>query len=338
MAGNELITFKFEGGLADKHQMNYYDAARFHYGAARLLLKLQHYKHTGRVLSRVSVSVDADFRMEAPVAGSLVHTIWDFTKDIAEKPYIKAPLSTVVGWVTKKLTANTDPLDYMEKIKGHEARQEAERTEQLRIVAELAKQAMVSKEDFLKHLKNENKQLKKKLGANSGVYLLSRDYERQVEAEVAAGEAAIEFKEDFRRFEADSPRIIAANRSAIEDMARPVDGVSAESLTFRDGNDHAVGYVNEKTVTSFQGETVDRMPTLLVGKVKSFDFETGWGKFRNEYFANPVSFNLPSFKRNDEMPRIVEAAKKGEGQFAFYLVRKNDGTVSRMILERVVDY
>ena len=51
---NELIAFKFEGGPADDHAMDYYTAARFDYSAARLLLKITHYQQAGIIPKNVS--------------------------------------------------------------------------------------------------------------------------------------------------------------------------------------------------------------------------------------------------------------------------------------------
>lgn len=338
MAGEELITFKFEGGLADKHQMNYYDAARFHYGASRLLLKLQHYKNTGNVLQKVSVNVEADFRVEAIVAGSLVQTVWDFTKDLSSKPYIKAPVSAIFGWVTKKLTASTSPLEYVEKIKAHEASQKKEETEQLRIVADLAKKGFDAKDQFLDYLIKENGKLKNALGSDSGIYLISKDYQKQVEADLNSGTQAVEYHPDYKKVMADADRLVAANKGALQDLTKPIDGVSAESMAANDASGNTLGYVNQESVASLNDEKIDATPTVLIGKIKSFDFETGWGKFRNQFFVRPITFHLPSFKKHDEMPRIIEAAKRGEGEFAFYFVRTLDGGVARLILEKVISY
>ena len=50
----ERIRFHFEGGLSDHHHMNFYEAARFQYAAARLTAKLMQFRVHGRFTKRIT--------------------------------------------------------------------------------------------------------------------------------------------------------------------------------------------------------------------------------------------------------------------------------------------
>ena len=68
---NDIITFSFTGGIAENHELSFYEAARFQYAAAKLLYKLEHFRQKGIVLDRVSRKIDADIRVSTAKEGDL---------------------------------------------------------------------------------------------------------------------------------------------------------------------------------------------------------------------------------------------------------------------------
>jgi hypothetical protein len=52
----DQLLFHFQGGLADQNRMDFYEAARFQYAAARLSVKLDQFRRTGRFSKRVTES------------------------------------------------------------------------------------------------------------------------------------------------------------------------------------------------------------------------------------------------------------------------------------------
>ncbi len=80
------------------------------------------------------------------------------------------------------------------------------------------------------------------------MYLLSREYENRVGIDAAQQKSITENSVDYEKFDKDSVRIIAANRGAIQDMAKPVDGFSAENLSVGDSESENIGYLDREAV------------------------------------------------------------------------------------------
>ena len=73
LTGSDIIIgFRFTGGLAKNGEMNFYEAGRYRYAAARLLYTVEHFRQSGKVLERLTTAVNADFRVSAPQSGSFL--------------------------------------------------------------------------------------------------------------------------------------------------------------------------------------------------------------------------------------------------------------------------
>jgi hypothetical protein len=50
----ETLQFKFEGGMADNHELNFYEAGRFQYGAARFIYTIEKFRQEGKIVSKAN--------------------------------------------------------------------------------------------------------------------------------------------------------------------------------------------------------------------------------------------------------------------------------------------
>jgi hypothetical protein len=57
---SEKLTFHFEGGLADEHKLDFYEAARFQYAAARLVVKLSQFRARGNFVKKITNTSNQD--------------------------------------------------------------------------------------------------------------------------------------------------------------------------------------------------------------------------------------------------------------------------------------
>jgi hypothetical protein len=61
----DTIQFKFEGGMADNHELNFYEASRFQYAAARFIYTLEKFRQEGKIVARLNqrrIQVTSDAR------------------------------------------------------------------------------------------------------------------------------------------------------------------------------------------------------------------------------------------------------------------------------------
>src|SRR4051794_4684349 len=102
----EKLVFEFEGALAEHHQLNFYEASRFQYAAARLLVKLSQFRNSGRFRQKITdqsnvgitlrAQAEGSFRInvDAPDAGPNVPT--------EQNTFLDVPLANLLAYVSER--------------------------------------------------------------------------------------------------------------------------------------------------------------------------------------------------------------------------------------------
>ncbi|MDR3570592.1 MAG: hypothetical protein P4L81_00105, partial [Candidatus Pacebacteria bacterium] len=66
----ETFSIVFDGGLAERGELHFYEYGRAAYAAARLVNTIEHFRRTGRVPKRISNRNYVDLKIKAPEKGS----------------------------------------------------------------------------------------------------------------------------------------------------------------------------------------------------------------------------------------------------------------------------
>jgi hypothetical protein len=162
------IGFRFEGGIANSGQLNFYEAGRYRYAAARFLYTIEHFRKTGAVIERLNKPIDADFRISAPSVGSFLELVQLYGTPVVQDAqqfttYFNIPFSKMLPWVLDKVlpkaTSNDRIFDIAEKqiniinsgvVALQDANKEREITERLRIEHETERQRLQHETDHLR--------------------------------------------------------------------------------------------------------------------------------------------------------------------------------------------
>lgn len=340
MDPKELIAFKFEGGLANQGTMNFYSASRFQYGAARFLLKIAHYQQTGRVLQKVSVKIDCDYRIIVTEEGSWLERVWDFGKDLSTKKYITVPVKTLFNVVLGRLSPKRDPHSITLELAKIDLDKSNVMLDRDRIMEGLAYRALDAKDDLINYLKEENNKLKDK---NSGpVFDIVQNNLQALESQENLRKDILNYSDEISSMEisGDTAKLIQYNESAIRDMFVPVANQNVDRMLIGTGDfENFSGMVDIESVNNLEGVETSVETLTTEGAIKSYDFETGWGKFRNFQFPGTIPFVVDSTVRKYIESDVVAAAQARKGGFVFRYVRsKNSGKVVRLVLDKVIDY
>jgi len=142
------LTFRFEGGDADGGQLNFYDAARFQYGAARFVYTLEYFRQTGIVLSKITRRVNAEYRVPTPERGSWIMDVVQFAAPLMGEMEFKVPIEVMIAHVMERLIPGRKSRETLKEIlseprsldsertvlERERTAQERERTEQIRLL------------------------------------------------------------------------------------------------------------------------------------------------------------------------------------------------------------
>ena len=113
---SEKIVFEFDGALAELHRMNFYEAARFQYAAARLLVKLAQFRSTGRFRQKITDGSNLAIILEAQSEGSFrINTDAPAPLPQAEPSepsnFLDISLADLLAYVIERVIAKTDDED-----------------------------------------------------------------------------------------------------------------------------------------------------------------------------------------------------------------------------------
>ena len=97
------MTFHFEGALADKHRMNFYESARFQYAAARLLVKLAQFRSGGRFVKNITNASNLNIQLLTQADGSFNVNVEDPGQVASESKFIEVSLADLLAYVSERV-------------------------------------------------------------------------------------------------------------------------------------------------------------------------------------------------------------------------------------------
>jgi len=316
----ERITFHFEGAQADDHRMNFYEAARFQYGAARLLVKLAQFRATGKFVDKISDKSNHNVELVAQRGGSFNYNVEE-TKPAADA-FLNIALSDLVAYVAERVIEKLDEatmakvvlpaLDYDED--EDEAEDDGLEVAEIDDMAE----AVLAGDKLTASLSPETSKIIKRRVAE--VYR-----ERRL---AAAAKAIANITED------QSQKLLAMAAPLIVEMGTALrkSANTLEITTQKRGPVKSVLFLDRKMAREIETAAVDRVITPILGDITQFNKENGWGKLRIENGAKMISFSIPS----DVLPTIrqtlIDNMKKDLVYFKTYFVRDRAKKVKRLII------
>lgn len=344
------ITFTFEGRIADEHEMNFYEVTRFQYAAARLIYKLEYYRQTGHVLDRVTRRINTDIRVGTAQAGSWELSVLLDKIPILEGASLKVPLGKLFSYILKrsKPKAKGRVLAYeIAKLKLLEERERTKQSEQetLRVqtFAHISKSQNATTQQALKILENITYEQAKEIADNSETLEIEdkREYKFIIDelmADLALEEDIEEYLPQLEAIPSETEaRLIKMFQQSATELAVPLRN-SADYFSIKSGTDKkTTSLFNRESLENISTEHEDDLPTSLIGSIKAYDKETGWGKFRNnEQFPKPIPFFIPQSVKKEQLKEITEAMSKYEIEASFYIIRDVSGSPTKLKLSKII--
>lgn len=329
-----VLSFKFDGASAAKHQLNFYEASRFMYGASRLISTLETFRHNGRVPQKITSRINADYRIPTPTAGSWgLEIIGPVLPQLADA-FLKVPIDVMVAWAfeavlpKKKLLAESVQLAEQATLQEQERTKQSEQeTERMRLMALTTEQAFSVVKLALEH---------------GGMGEATRqDLENRrdaIEAAQSREEAIEPYQRELQKIDQDARRKLVDKVSGqFIEIGKPLSR-SAEKLYFSSGKIiRPFSFMDGRTIEKLSGREMDMVPSTLAGEIVRFDKETGWGKFRSAEFERPMSFVVRGGKSSGETVDLIEAMKKEEIIMVFYYVRDSQSIVKHLVFDSILD-
>ncbi len=321
----EKITFEFNGALADHHRMNFYEAARFQYAAARLLVKLAQFRNTGKFRQKITDLSNLGILLEPQTEGSFrINTEAPDTaaeaNPEAQNVFLNMSLADLLSYVIERVIAKADDGDLIQLFNAVPAivdrfgtlePGEGDKLEQ--IVTELIRNS-----ELREHIFPEASEL---------VERRISELTRQERLAATQGQVA----------RIDAPReqkLISMAAPLISEMATALRR-SADTLRIVGGqpdNRSNILFLNQSMAQDILASKVDDQITPILGNIIQYNKETGWGKVRLHVANQPLSFSVPSDQKAILQDTLLTQMGKDQVYLQVYIVRDKAREPVRVIL------
>ena len=352
--------FRFKEGIASDGQLNFYEAGRYRYGAARFMYLIEHYRQTGVVQERMSARVSADFRVSVAERGSFVEWVQLLSAPVIAD--VTAVNSAIVGLHLDKLAAfifskvipapsgskqlqgTVDSLIAL-NVEQQKTAQERERTAQalsieetnrLRIIASVLKNDV----DGLRDNTEEARQVAAKVTA------IAKEQPNLILGGETAAFAASELESEELRenliydaadqlagiTQEDEEKLARLARHLIPEIGKPLNRSATEFDFDVVKKNRSIAALNKRRVQQISVETRDAAASQFDGNMIRLDKETGAGRFRPVGSKRPLSFYIPRDALALKRSAFIGALAASEVTVSAFPYRDGVGNIIRLLV------
>lgn len=315
----EILTFHFEGGLADSHRMNFYESARFQYAAARLMVKLSQFRQQGRFVQKITSSSNSNIQLISQEDGSFNINVETSDQNETGESFIKISIADLIAYVSERIIEKIDDAALAEMAIRHR--------DTLRDSETVDKEPAALLDGLVEAVMDGKK-------LTSSLPLQVQDLLKRRVAEVYREQRLTNSQGAIARIDvARSQKLIAMSAPLISEMATAL-RKSANILEVTSsvgGNNRSILFLDQKMAQEIETAIVDQDITPILGDITQFNKDNGWGKLKIENGSKTLSFSIPSDILGLMKQTLIENMKRDLVYLQTYFVRDRSGEVIRLI-------
>lgn len=317
----DQLRFHFHGGLADLNRMDFYEAARFQYAAARLTVKLDQFRRTGRFPKRVTEASRTNIDLFPYEKGSFDLRI-EANEPERERMHVDVPLTALWTYILERVFQPADTTAALDLIESDALRSE---------FFELVENQIFDATEAIDLLRS-------RIGTDQG---LAPQESKLLERLISEVERRAYLKSHRDLLAQISPEedaaLVTMATPLLSEIAVPLRR-SAKLITIsaidRFG-EHRVLSADSHMANSIDLIEIDKNVTSLDLNIVQYNKESGWGKFRNDYWDGIPSFSVPADRKDDLKFDLVSAMRQDLVNVDAYIVRSKSGEPMRLIIVRL---
>lgn len=342
----EEIRFTFVGGMTDNHEMNFYEAGRFQYGAARFIFTLERFRQSGIVVARLATKVKADIRIRAASQGSFVQDVLMVALPVVQNCVVQVSFEALFAYVWDRLfppsKAKEAAIEFAKQqvaVEQEKTKQEEQKTEQFKTLMQIANEKDVTTQKALDIL-NKAVDINATLVAEN--YRLGRDdivdLRNQAQSELQRQSIINENMGSLSQISLDKERrLVGQLRRSVGEIAFPLRSSANNLQVGTSEKSTRFAYLTPASIKDITEETIDENETILHGRIKVYDIESSYGKFRYDEHKRPVPFQISATIRQKLRAKILDAMKSNEVPILAYVIRDRYGNMTSLQIENILE-
>jgi len=320
----EKITFHFEGGLSDRHRMNFYEASRFQYAAARLMVKLAQFRREGKFVQNITDGSNFNIVITSHAEGSFDINTEAPEAEASDKKFVNLTLGDMLSYVSERLLQKTDEKDVKSSIQANAqvsssiSVSEGEDEDQLDDILEQLR----ADPELLGALHSETREVVERRLA---------EMERQAKLDAAQSEIA---KIDAAR----EQKLISMSAPLVREMAVALrrSAKTLKVVSTAAGKGSSVVYLSQQMASDIEDTKVDREITAVYCDIVQYNKDYGSGKMRLLDRSGVFGFSIPSDLKHSLQSKIVSGLDSEEMYLQTYFVRDKARALKRLIVVGVL--
>ncbi|MER9210074.1 hypothetical protein [Mesorhizobium sp. M0771] len=317
----EKLIFHFEGALADQHTLNFYEAARFQYAAARLIVKLLQFRSTGGFVKKITNTSNRDILLQSQDEGSFDISILMPALMVAQETFVSVSVTNLMSYIFERIVGKTSNSDVATALNAH--------TEVVAQIGHIDDNNTELINKALSIIQNDQ-EIKENLHGQQKELLERRIAELTREKEMTSASAQLGRIDGARE-----QKLISMSAPLVSEMATALRR-SANTLQIVSVAGHSapkgILFLNRRMAEEIEVSAVDQQITPILGDIIQYNKETGWGKARLTISAQPLSFNVPSDIKGRLQSQLLAAMGRDKVYLQTYIVRDKVGEPVRLIV------
>lgn len=298
---SDMIDLRFDGKLADDNQMDFYEAARVQYAAARLSVKLDRFRRYGSFPKKVTAVSNTGIDLSPFGKGSFHIRFHTPETRFSSEWHLQLPLSAMWAYVVERVFKPAS----LEEIRS----------------------GLFWEDELLNLFDSDIGQRENPASRTLGAINRAIDSGSEIDddalnlaARLSAEAARRSYLNDIR---AELSIISPENDAQLITMAAPLlkelglplrRSASVASISIASSHRSPIPILGLDKVMAANVELTktDADLTLLRIDIVSYDKESGWGKFRNTEFEGKSPFYVPADRKSDLQASILSNMNKNE--------------------------
>lgn len=314
----DALLFNFRGALADSHRMDFYETSRFQYAVARLSVKLDQFRRTGRFSKRVTAASRTNIDLYPFEKGSFNLKI-SASEDADENYHVNVPLTALWTYVIERVFRPTDTYEALDLIDTTSLRSE---------FFDIIENNIFKSEEAIRLLRS-------KINSDGGLTSHEQELLDRLISESERRGYLKSHHELLGRITAEEDAsLVTMSAPLLAEIAVPLRR-SAKLVTIstidRLGS-RQILTANKEMAEDIELINIDQVVSQIDVNIVQYNKENGWGKFRNPYWDGIPSFSVPADRKDHLKFNLLSAMREDTVSVNAYIVRGVSNEPVRLII------
>jgi hypothetical protein len=299
--------------------MDFYEAARFQYAAARLMVKLAQFRTTGSFVKKITNKSNYGVLLESQKDGSYNINVSSPEPEPEEKKFADLSMADMLSYISERIVEKGDESKIIDavrssrKVGSEDAGYVDTFAEADAVVNELADRGALDELSTV---------------ARDAVERRVAEIDRHDRLELRRAEIA---KIDGAR----EQKLISMSAPLVSEMAIALRRSASTLRIVAPDNERrqSVLYLNREMAQEIEAAKVDNEITPILCDIVQYNKESGWGRIRLQNVVNPVvSFSIPSDLKASLQKMLLDQMHKNKVYVQAYFVRDKANVPVRLIV------